>query len=132
MKYDSFLKILAKQHKNPIHLITNLLSEHGINIDYINATSLGETHYILLQVSNNDQAIEILQNFGLHVLKENVIVIKLVNKTGMLALIAELLNGNDIVLNSATIVEKDPEYGLFALVVDDYKKAMQILTAFLV
>ena len=132
MKNDLFLKILAKHHKNPIHLINNLLSEHGINIDYINATLLGETNYILLQVSNTIQAIEILQHFGLHVLKENVIVIKLVNKTGMLALIAKLLKENDIILNSATIVEKDQDYGLFALVVDDYEKATQILADFIV
>ena len=47
-------------------------------------------------------------------------------------LIAKLLKENDIVLNSATIVEKDQEYGLFALVVDDYEKATQILACFIV
>ena len=132
MKKKNFFKIIAKNEPGVLSDITRILSNENINIEDFVVIGFEDRGLILLSTSDQDKAMHILQDNSYYILEENGLIVKLEDRAGALAGITQLLNKNDINIDSASIVDKDKNFGYVALKVSDLEKAEVVLEKYLV
>ncbi len=111
--------------------IARTLAKSKVNIESISGEASGKKAIIRLVVSNDVRATEVLKKAGYDVLPSNVLVIKLENKHGALATLAEKLAKARISIENVHLVHKGAHEGIFALKTDNHDKAARLLKKWL-
>lgn len=96
--------------------ITEALAAADINIETLDAITVGEHAIIVLSVDRYDQALEAIRRLGgMNVVTEDAILVKLRNEPGALAKIARRFTDAGIGLRSIRFIERNADYGLVAI-----------------
>lgn len=126
-RHKKFLKIITENKPGKLDNISKILAQADIDIKDFVAVGIDEKGLIFLHTSDQDKALEILQDNGYYILEENGIIIKLESKPGALAKITDILNKKNININSAATIDRNKKSTFVALTVDDASQAKKIL-----
>lgn len=125
--HKKFLKIITENKPGKLDNISKILAQADIDIKDFVAVGIDEKGLIILYTSDQDKALEILQDNGYYILEENGIIIKLKSKPGALAKITDILNKKNVNINSAATIDRNKKSTFVALTVDDANLAKKIL-----
>ncbi|SLM29655.1 putative Acetolactate synthase, small subunit [Desulfamplus magnetovallimortis] len=122
-----FIMIVHRDSKGLVAQISELLGVKDINIDRIDAFSENGLARIKLHTSDNDMALNILNEAGYRAVPDNNILLKIEDRPGALARTSRLLSDNDIDIRSITMIERNQGENVVAIVTDNDEKARAIL-----
>lgn len=125
MKY---IMIIAKDRKGLLTEISELMGQHGINIDSINAHSENGCAQIKLVTADNDTALSILNESGFKAVPNENILVMIKDTPGALGRISRTLTENDINIRAITMIEQNQGTNIVAIVTDEDERAREILS----
>jgi len=126
-RHKKFLKIITENKPGKLDNISKILAQADIDIKDFVAVGIDEKGLVILYTSDQEKALEILQNNGYYILEESGIIIKLESKPGALAKITDILIKKNININSAATIDRNKKFTFVALTVDDTNQAKKIL-----
>lgn len=124
MKY---IMVINKDRKGLVAEISELLGQHKINIDSINANSEGGFAQIRLLTPDNDRVLSILNESGLKAVSDENILVRIDDTPGALGRISRTLSENNIDIRAITMIEQNQGSNIVAIVTDQDEKARKIL-----
>jgi hypothetical protein len=124
MKY---IMVINKDRKGLVAEISELLGQHSINIDLINANSEGGFAEIRLFTPDNTMALSILNESGFKAVSDENILMRIDDTPGALGRISRTLSENDINIRGITMIEQNQGSNIVAIVTDQDEKARKIL-----
>lgn len=123
--------VLSKDRVGLLADVSQLLAEHGINIEYMSAHSIADKAAVHLVASDDKKAEKELRNAGFEVLSADTLVIKLANKVGELAKITRTLAEKGVSIEHLQILKSEPRWALISLKVDRPEEAEELLKIYL-
>jgi hypothetical protein len=129
MKY---IMIIHKDRKGLVTEISELLGQHNINIDQINANSETGFASIKLFTSDNDLALSILTEAEFKAVPDENILVRIDDVPGALGRISRTLSESNINIRGITMIEQNQGSNIVAIVTDQDVKARKILKEALV
>jgi hypothetical protein len=129
MKY---IMIIHKDRKGLVAEISELLGQHHINIDQINANSETGFASIKLFTSDNDLALSILTEADFKAVPDENILVRIDDVPGALGRISRTLSESNINIRGITMIEQNQGSNIVAIVTDQDAKARKILKEALV
>jgi hypothetical protein len=124
MKY---IMIINKDSNGLVAEISELLGQHKINIDSIDAHSESGFAQIRLFTSNNDQSLSILNEAGFKAVPDENILVKIDDKPGALGRISRKLSKSNIDIRSIAMIEQNEGHNIVAIVTSNDTKAKEVL-----
>ena len=124
MKY---IMVINKDRKGLVAEISELLGQHKINIDSINANSEGGFAQIRLFTPDNDRVLSILNESGFKAVSDENILMRIEDTPGALGRISRTLSENDIDIRAITMIEQNQGSNIVAIVTDQDERARKIL-----
>lgn len=112
--------------------ISYILGKAKVNIESLSVTSVGGKAVISLLVKDPKKAEEVLKSNGYRISSGNTLFVRLANKPGALAEIAEMLAKHKINGENLTMVTTDGKEGIMSITVDRIRKARSALKEYLV
>ena len=128
----NFLKIIADNRPGIVADISRLLAKSKINIEDISALGFGEKGLVVLLTSNQEKTVRVLQDAGYSVLADQGFVVKLDNRPGAFAKVADLLAKKGINIGSVSAIGKDKASVYIVLMTDQTDKAKKLLKPYAV
>ncbi|NYZ76316.1 ACT domain-containing protein [Candidatus Micrarchaeota archaeon] len=125
------LIIVAKDQVGLLAKISKILGDKSINIDSVSVEPVGRDAMIHLVVSQEKEAMKLLEDAGYKVSASDVIVLKIEDQPGELAKVALTLAESGINIRSVLFLRKEENKGLFAVKVTKPEKAVEILKDYL-
>jgi hypothetical protein len=110
--------------------IAGALAEAGVNIESLDAETtrgVGAQGVVILTVDRYDDALAALRVAGFLAVTEDAILVRLENKPGALAEIAQRFKAAGINLRSVRFVFRNDEYALVALAADRSEDALALV-----
>jgi hypothetical protein len=129
MKY---IMIIHKDRKGLVAEISELLGQHHINIDQINANSETGFASIKLFTSDNDLALSILTEAEFKAVPDENILVRIDDVPGALGRISRTLSESNINIRGITMIEQNQGSNIVAIVTDQDARARKILKEALV
>lgn len=129
MKY---IMIIHKDRKGLVAEISELLGQHDINIDQINANSETGFASIKLFTSDNDLALSILTEAEFKAVPDENILVRIDDVPGALGRISRTLSESNINIRGITMIEQNQGSNIVAIVTDQDARARKILKEALV
>jgi hypothetical protein len=129
MKY---IMIIHKDRKGLVTEISELLGQHNINIDQINANSETGFASIKLFTSDNDLALSILTEAEFKAVPDENILVRIDDVPGALGRISRTLSESNINIRGITMIEQNQGSNIVAIVTDQDARARKILKEALV
>lgn len=120
--------IIEKDKPGLLATISTLLAREGINILRLAALQAGGQAVIVLGVPDYKRAIQILSSNNFTVLQEKSLVVKLEDKPGALAEVAQRLKDSFVNMKAAYIIGRSGNTVYVALQVDNPQEASAALT----
>jgi hypothetical protein len=124
--------IIHKDRKGLVTEISELLGQHNINIDQINANSETGFASIKLFTSDNDLALSILTEAEFKAVPDENILVRIDDVPGALGRISRTLSESNINIRGITMIEQNQGSNIVAIVTDQDVKARKILKEALV
>lgn len=121
------LVLVASDKVGLLAKIARTLAKAKINIESISGEAVGRKAIIRMVVSNDVKATEALKKAGYDVVPSDALVVKLANKPGALAELAEKLAKARVNIENVHLVHKGDREGIFALKTDAPGKAGKLL-----
>lgn len=121
------LTVFAKDRVGLLADVTKILSDKGINIEYLYSETVGTYAVFHLMVSNESLAAHTLEHEGFTVVRFDMLVVELHDKPGELARLTGRLAEADIDIKCSYLLQKSGNKGLFALRVDRMDDAKRVL-----
>lgn len=103
--------------------ITGALAGDGINIESLNTESMGERGAIILTVDRYDRALYVLNQAGFKAVGDGALVIRLPDRPGELATVADRLKQSGVNIQSMHILGRQDGHAMIALTTDDSQQA---------
>ena len=129
MKY---IMTISKDQKGLVTEISELLSEHQINIDSINAHSELGLAEVRRMASGNDKSLSILNNAGFKTVPGEHILVKIEDTPGALGRISRTLSDKNIDIRGIIMIAQSEGTNIVAIITDQDSKARKILNDILV
>jgi hypothetical protein len=124
--------IIHKDRKGLVAEISELLGQHHINIDQINANSETGFASIKLFTSDNDLALSILTEAEFKAVPDENILVRIDDVPGALGRISRTLSESNINIRGITMIEQNQGSNIVAIVTDQDARARKILKEALV
>ena len=99
--------------------ITSVLAGAGINVESVNAQTAGERGAIVMTVSDTDRALSVLSQAGYKAVSDDAVVVRLRDKPGALAGMAERLKQAGVNIQNLHILSRHDGFALIALTTSD-------------
>jgi hypothetical protein len=125
------LLVLAKDRIGLLADLSYILGEAGINIESVSAEVIGDKAVIHLIVSNDKMGKEVLEKGDFIVLSSDAIVVKVADIPGELSKLARKLADAKISIKNAQLLTKENKVAVYALRVDNTKKATNLLKSYM-
>ena len=126
------ISILVDNRPGILAEISELMAAHNINIENIGAETVGKTGIIVLSVDKYDEALRVLCNAAYNAVTEESLLIKLEDKPGALARIANRFKEANINIRGVHIVRRDSGYSIAAISTDRTQEAIELVKDILV
>lgn len=112
--------------------ISELLGKFGVNIETIDAESVGATAVISLIVDHYDDALKALTGSPFHAISEEALVVCIPDKPGELAHLMRRFKEASLNLRSVVILKRDAGKAFVALVTNRSEDALNLVKDVLV
>ena len=119
----SRIVVIADNEAGVIADIAGTLARHGINIETISAEALGEKGAITLIADDHDGALRALTDAGFKTVSDETLVLRLQDKPGALARLAEKFKHAGVNIQSLHILDRRNGHATVAISADDCAKA---------
>ena len=120
------LSIFLENKPGTLHRVTQAFERENINIEGI-MVSEGTDHAVVRMITNDPQkAVHILGEAGMLVIENDVVVVQIPNKPGMLSRIVEKLAESSINIDYAYGTGGDAEIAYIVLKVNDIERFNKI------
>ena len=126
------ISILVEDKPGILAEICALMAKHNINIENMGAEAVGGTGIIVMSVDKYDEALRVLRGESYNAVTEESLLIKLEDKPGALARIAQRFKDADINIRGIHIVRRDGGYSLAAISTERTREAMELVKDVLV
>ena len=122
-------RIIVVVHEEPgsLALVTEALSEEGINIEMIDGRLAGEFGVITLRTDDDDAALRALLKANLRAVTSDAVVFWLPDRPGALAGVARLFGDSNISVRTIHILHRSDEYAVVAVKTDNDFLARSLL-----
>lgn len=113
------------------------LADEGINVESMSVESTavhagGETGAMVLHVERYDRALQVLRDAGYDAVSEDALVVRVDDRPGALAKIAERFHTAEINIRSVRFIRRGPEGALVAIVTERSDEAIALVKDILV
>ncbi|MCG8525531.1 MAG: histidine decarboxylase [Opitutales bacterium] len=108
--------------------VAELLAGHDINIDSIDAETIGDTGVVILTVDRYHDAIEALKHTKYRLVPDRAILVKLDDRPGSLAELATRFKQAGINIHSLRMVNNHDGKALASVSTDNWEKAMDLVS----
>jgi len=126
------LSIITEDRFGVMTEITEALALAGVNIESLDAETLGDHVVIVMTVDQYDLALQTIHKLkNMRVVTEDAILIKLPNEHGALARIARRFTDAGIDLRSIRFVERNADIALVAISTDRTEAALALVADYL-
>ena len=119
--------IMAENRVGVIADIGKVLADNNINIETLNTESTGDDGVVILTTNDPDRALYALTNAGFRAVGDEALILKLKDKPGALAEIAEKFKQSNLNIRSLHILSRQAGYTMVALTTDDREKAQTLI-----
>ena len=107
--------------------VTALLAENGINIESIDAETIGHTGVLILTVDRYHDAINLLKSTKYRLVPDNAILVRLKDKPGSLATLARRFKDAGINIHSLRVVNNHDGEALASVSTDDWERSVKLV-----
>ncbi|MDY6934039.1 MAG: ACT domain-containing protein [Spirochaetota bacterium] len=107
--------------------ITELMAISSINIDDIEAETIGKMGILVMTVDKYDLALRVLRDSGYHAISEESILVKLKDEPGALAKIAKIFGDANINIRGIHIVNRDGCNSFVAISTERTEEAIELV-----
>jgi len=125
------LTVIAGARSGLVADISAALAEADINIHAIEAFEVAAQACIRLVVDELDRAMDVLNQQGLTVVTEAVLLLQIPDRPGALAKISRQLKDAQVEIRAITMVHQGEEENIVALACEDPDKARELLGSWL-
>lgn len=119
--------VIAKNETGVIADIAGALADRDINIETINAETFGENGGISLTTDDQDGALRALADAGFKAVSDETLVVRLPDKPGALARLAEKFKQAGVNIRSLHILDRRNGHATVAISADDRTKAASLV-----
>jgi hypothetical protein len=127
------LSIISENRIGVVTEITEALAAADVNIESIDAETIGEHVVVVLNVNKYDAALQAVHQLkNMRIITEDAILVKLNDEPGALARIARRFTDAGIELRSIRFMERNSEYSLVAISTDRTANALALVADVLV
>jgi len=128
MKVQKQLSVFLENRPGALAKLCGTLSESGVNIQALSVNDTVDHAVVRLVVDNNIKALMLIEQQGLYLNEQDVLVIKVGNRPGVLSEVAKILARADINIHYAycTANEHQPD-GCLILKTDDVERTLEVL-----
>ncbi len=121
------ITIVSEDRPGVVHKISEVLAEANVNIETIDAESVGGSVVTILTVDRYDDALRALIRTPYHAISEDALVVQLDDKPGELARITRPLKDAGINMRSMRIIRRHAGKGIMAIACERPDEARQLL-----
>jgi len=121
------LRVVVPNRPGLLAELTAVLAAKGIDIESITVETHDSGAIVRLDVRDDAHAMEALTDSGYHAVSDQVILARLEDKPGALAVISRELADADINIRSLHHVRREGGYALVAISTDDNYRARKVL-----
>ena len=126
------ISILVEDRPGILAEICALMAKHNINIENIGAETVGGTGIIVLSTDKYDEALRVLRSESYNAVTEESLLIKLEDKPGALARVAQRFKDANINIRGIHIVRRDGCFSIAAISTERTDEAMALVKDILV
>jgi hypothetical protein len=123
----NLISVITTNRTGAVAEITQLLSDHCIDIQAINAQVLGGDGVVQISTKDDQQALELLIASGFQTLTSDLLLIRIEDQPGALAKVSSKLAEQQINIHSMTMIQRQQGYNLVALSTDNNAAASEIV-----
>src|SRR5579862_6410218 len=121
------IKVVVPNRPGLLAEVTEVLAAQSISIDHIVVETHGAGAVVRMALENDDAALTVLTDAGYHALSDDVLLARLEDKPGALALLSRRLGEANVNIRSMHHVQRDGGYSLVAVSTDDNAQARKLL-----
>ena len=121
------ITIITEEPSTKLADVSSLLAARGINIESLDAETMGDHGILNLIVDRYDEALAVLSEAKLHPVTEDAIVIRIADEPGALAKISLRFKDAGISLRSVRILRRSQGWGLVAISTDRTEEALELV-----
>jgi len=107
--------------------VTQVLADHGINIDSIDAETIGNTGVLILTVDRYHDAVDALRSTKYRLVPDNAILVRLKDKPGSLAELAKRFKNAGINIHSLRVVNNHDGEALASVSTDNWERSIELV-----
>lgn len=111
--------IMADNEVGVLAGITGVLAREGINVESMNTQTAGDRGAIVMIVDNTDHALAVLNQAGYKAVSDDAVVVRLPDKPGALAGVADRLKQAGVNIQNLHILARHDGYALITLTTSD-------------
>lgn len=122
------ITIIAEDRPGVAADMASALGAAGVNIDTLDAESVGSVMVAMLTVDRYDDALRALTSAGFHAFSEEVLVVRVEDRPGALGRVMQRLKEAGINVRSLRFVRRSGEYAFVAIAADRREEAQRLLS----
>lgn len=126
------ISIVVENRSGILAEVTNIMAENGINIENIEAETVGNSGIIIMTVDKYDLALKKLRDASFNAITEDSLLIRLKDEPGALAKIAKEFKDANINIRSFHIISRDGDNSIAAISTERTAKAVELVKDILV
>ena len=126
------ITIVCESHSGVMAEIAEVLAAAGVNIETLDAETIGNSGVIVLTVDRYDIALRALSQTPFHAISEDAIVVQLDDKPGELARITRRFKDAEINLRSIHIIRRDAGKSIVAISTRRTEQAKELVKDMLI
>ena len=126
------ITIVSESRPGVMAEIAEALAVAGVNIESLDAESMGTSGVIILTVDKYDEALRALARTPFHAISEDAIVVRLEDKPGELARVMRRFKDAQINLRSIHIIRRDAGKSIVAISTRRTEEAKELVKDLLV
>jgi hypothetical protein len=128
MPIEKQLSVFLENKPGRLSQICSILAEANINIYAMSVHDTVDHAIIRLMVDNPNKALIVLEEEGLYIVTQDVVVIEIENKPGIISSLARKLFRADINIEYAyCTAAKNQDYGCLVIKTKDAEQTLEIL-----
>jgi len=126
------ISIIVKNAQGVLAIVAELMAERNININNIEADTIGETGVLVMTVDQYDIALQALRDAGFNAISEESLLVKLKDEPGALARIAKRFSAANINIRGIHIINREGGESIVAISTERTDEAIKVVEDILV
>ena len=126
------ISIVVENRPGILAEVTEIMAKNGINIETIEAETIGGSGIVIMTVDKYDLALKKLRDASFNAITEDSLLIKLKDEPGALAKIAKRFKDANINIRSFHIISRDGDNSIAAISTERTANAIELVKDVLV